>query len=607
MKAYFSTKVIEDILALYNRVLHTPNRKAKEHGTVKSPAIPDRMLRTKIHQDLRRIFQSRLESMTDNDGAMVICAMAGKPQWGSRQPNGDKPARKSEPNRRFQWKEFGGEYLHFTLYKENKDTMEAITWLSRQLNVPAKSFQFAGTKDRRGVTVQRISVRRVAVDTLIAAGRTLRQAKIGNYQYQPFELRLGDLKGNEFAITLRNCTLQSKEDASFTEKFDQIPSIVEESVNSLQRNGYINYYGLQRFGSFSTRTDIIGVKMLQGDLKAAVDAILDFNPALLKAALVPSSQHDKYSTEDKARAYAIQQFNETGKSHSALENLPKKFSAESSIIRHLSTDNLNSDYQGALCKIPRNLRLMYVHAYQSLVWNVMAGIRWKEYGSSVVEGDLVLVREHPENADIRANPAAVDADGELAVEPDDEDCATNADDVFERARALSKEEAASRRYTIFDIVLPTPGYDILYPANTMAEHYKYFMASERGGGLDPHDMRRSWKDTSLSGSYRKLLARPMGKVTFEVKSYTGDNEQFAETDLDKFAKEGKYNERYQYQAPVSTNDGEKAVAPLVVEEKKVAVLLRLQLGSSQYATMALRELMGPGGLQTYKPDYGGGR
>lgn len=563
-------------------------------------------MRTKIHQDLRRIFNSRLESMTDNDGAMSISAMAAKPQWGSRQPNGNGGARQPQQNKRLEWKDRGGDYLHLTLYKENKDTMEAISWISKQLKMPAKAFQFAGTKDRRAVTVQRVSVYRVRAEQMIGAGRTLRQAKLGNYDYHPHELRLGDLIGNEFVITLRDCEFPLVNKCSIQEALTAASAVMGDSVNSFRENGFINYYGLQRFGTFSTRTDTVGVKMLQGDFEGAVDAILEFNPASLEPVQDPT--YDKIASEDRTRAYAIQQFRETGKSRQALENLPRKFSAESNIIRHLGGDRSSNDFQGALNAIPRNLRLMYVHAYQSLVWNVMAGLRWKEHGSKVVEGDLVLVREQADKVDKTINPADVDADGEVIIQPDEDDRATNADDLFERARALTKEEAESGKYTIFDIVLPTPGFDILYPANAMAEHYKIFMASERGGGLDPNDMRRPWRDISLPGSYRKLLARPMGDVTFEIKAYSGDDEQFVETDLDKMMNEGKLADRSQTRhKPSATANGEGEMEPETKVEEKIAVILKLQLGSSQYATMALRELMGPGGLQTYKPDHGGGR
>ena len=609
MSAYFKPEIIYDIVALYNRVLHSPNRRAKEHGSVKTAVMTDRAMRTKIHQDLRRVFQSRLESMTDNDGAMTICVMAKKPQWGSQRPTGNGPSRKPQQNKRPQWQELGGDYLHFTLYKENKDTMEAISWLARQLKMPAKSFQFAGTKDRRGVTVQRVSVYRVLADRMIGAGRTLKQAKIGNYEYQPHELRLGDLVGNEFVITLRDCRFQNIGDYTVEERLSKASAFLEVLSQQLRENGFINYYGLQRFGTFSTRTDSIGVKMLQGDFKGAVEAILDFSPALLEASQDPTSDYDKVAADDQARAHAIQIFRETGKSHSALESMPRKFSAESSIIRHLSGNNQYNDYQGALNTIPRNLRLMYVHAYQSLVWNVMASLRWRNHGDKVVEGDLVLISEHPDKLGVSSKPVETDADGELVVQPEEEDRAINTDDLFERARALSTEEAQSGNYTVFDVVLPTPGYDILYPANDMADQYKTFMASERGGGLDPQNMRRGWKDTSLSGNYRKLLARPMSDIKTELRKYSKDNEQFVETDLDMMSQGPKYIHSYQRhpQASDGVDKGEEAVAPEANAEQKLAVILQLQLGSSQYATMALRELMGPGGLQTYKPDYGGGR
>ena len=68
------------------------------------------------------------------------------------------------------WKELGGDYLHFTLFKENKDTMESISWLAKELKMKPNNFQFAGTKDGRAVTVQRVSVYRVLADRMISAG-----------------------------------------------------------------------------------------------------------------------------------------------------------------------------------------------------------------------------------------------------------------------------------------------------------------------------------------------------------------------------------------------------------------------------------------------------
>ena len=542
----------------------------------------------------------------------------------SREGGRDNPGQRLQQKGKPGWQELGGEHLHFSLLKENKDTMEVISYLARSLKTRPQTFQFAGTKDRRGVTVQRVSVFRVFADRMIAAGRTLRNAKIGNYEYQPNGLQLGELTGNEFTITLRDCQFGFDAGLEGTKQLEKASEIVGTAIKNLREKGFINYYGLQRFGTFSTRTDDVGIKMLQGDFQAAVEAILDYTPKSLAAAQNPMSENDKISRDDKARAYAIHSFKATGKSHPAADEMPKKFSAEANIIRFLGNPQNKNNYLGALQMISRNLRLMYVHAYQSLVWNVAASERWKRFGDQVLEGDLVLVEEHKDKViDPTKVADEIDADGEAVVHPEGDDRAATAEDFFTRARALSKEEVKSGEYTVFDVVLPTPGYDILYPSNEMGSFYKEFMGSRRGGGLDPHDMRRKWRDVSLSGSYRKLLARPDGDVSFEVEAYNDENAQFVETDLDRLSKgsgNGQHQSTTTHNAPpppkeellTAMEEGEEQAeeagkAEPEAAKEKIAVILKLQLGSSQYATMALRELMKLGGVRTWKPDYGGGR
>ena len=550
------------------------------------------------------MFTSRLESTTDENDAIVISAAAPRSTWAARTPAGRNDGGRNAQHRgKPGWQELGGEYLHFTLFKENKDTMEVISYLARQLKMKPQAFQFAGTKDRRGITVQRVSVFRVYAERVIHAGRTLRNAKVGNFEYQPRGLQLGDLTGNEFVVTLRDCNFGEVGTETRVVKASQI---VGTAIENLKARGFINYYGLQRFGTFATRTDGVGVKMLQGDFKAAVEAILEYSTTSLVAAQDPLSGNENISTDDKARAYALNLFKETGKLHPALDELPRKFSAEASIIRHLGHPERRNDYFGALQTIPRNLRLMYVHAYQSLVWNVAASERWNRYGFKVIRGDLVLIDEHKEKSESANKLEEIDAEGEVIVHPADDDRAGTIEDNFTRAKALTEEEAGSGEYSIFDVVLPTPGFDILYPPNEISDVYKDFMASERGGGLDPFDMRRKWKDISLSGSYRKMLARPIDDVSYEIKTYEEENEQFVKTDLDHIFKGPSLQ---QSDIGQSTNGvGEPVLTEMNPNEvEKIAVVLKLQLGTSQYATMALRELMKVGGVKTYKPDFGGGR
>ena len=658
---YFGSETVDSIINLYERIVNSSYRKSKDYGSVTSGQI-GRDVRSRIHQDIRRIFNSRLETRTDGDGALVITAMAETPVFHARTPisntrgndrrNGGRIDRSKRPSQwnKPNWEDLGGDHLHFSLFKENRDTMELICLLARELKMKPSLFQFAGTKDRRGVTVQRISIYRVLIERLIGAGRSLRQAKIGNFEYQQHQLQLGELSGNEFVITLRDCDFQWPMSMDSKAMIEAAESVVGMGIKNLVEKGFVNYYGLQRFGSFSTGTDDIGVKMLQGDFRGAVDGILHFSPAALAAAQDPMNDNDNISYDDKARAHAIHAFKTTGKGSSALEKMPRKFSAESNIVRYLSSNNNSKDYLGAVQTIQRNLRLMYVHAYQSLVWNMAASERWKRFGDQVVEGDLVLIDEHTAKTNPATKPEDVDVDGEAVIHPAEDDRAADPEDKFIRARALTKEEAKSDSYTIFDIVLPTPGYDILYPANSMLKFYEDFMASERGGGLNPHDMRRKWKDVSLSGSYRKLLARPLNDMTAEVKIYKTPDEQFVETDLDRInnAKQEIINAQHTNSAPLSpisvdnppagpldtptsttspskdpkpnvhrkppssvlsddTEPGGVSLSGGPYRDFKIAVVLKMQLGTSQYATMALRELMKEGGCIVYKPDFGGGR
>ncbi|KAI9842573.1 MAG: hypothetical protein M1838_003073 [Thelocarpon superellum] len=607
LKSLFGEDTRDAIVALYERILASPQKKPAEFGSVKSGVIIDRQARTNIHQSVRRIFASRLDTTTDDDGAIVIACASG--QWNTRARPGQSGQRGWGPppaTNKPSWKDLGGDHLHFSIYKENKDTMEVISFLARQLKVNVKNFQFAGTKDRRAVTVQRASVFRVNADRLAALNRSLRGSKLGGFEYRRSGLELGQLSGNEFVITLRDCHFPAAEitvanGPNMTEDQAAAVTLVEGALTSLKEQGYLNYFGLQRFGTFSARTDTIGLKMLQGEFKAACDEILSFNPDILAHEPDSASTNPKalISADDKARAQALHTFRTTGDLPSALQMLPYKFSAETALLRHLGHPDRSNDFQGALQSVPRNLRTMFVHAYQSLVWNVVAGERWKRHGSAVIAGDLVLVHEHPAAESNAAEAEEVDESGEVVIHAASEEKTRVFGDPYVRARALSQAEVDSQKYNVFDVVLPTPGFDVQYPANSVGDFYKTFMGSARGGGLDPSDMRRKWKDISLSGNYRKLLARPLGETgaSFTIQGYEREDEQLVQTDLEKLQK-------------TSRGDG-PAPEPVGVEgtpaASKVAVILRLRLGTSQYATMALRELMGADGVKVHKPDYGGGR
>lgn len=477
--------------------------------------IADRAQRASVHQEIRRIFENRLETLADNTG--VINASPSKFSRNNR-VGGNGPRANNSRSRGDQAKSFdqlGGEYLHFTMYKENKDTMDAVNTIARLLKVKATNFGFAGTKDRRAGTVQRISVHRQRASNLLWLNTRLPNIKVGDFTHAKEPLQLGQHGGNEFVITLKNCQPLGGAGCSVDQRVRKLREAVEFGLAYLSRHGYINYYGLQRFGTYAIGTHLLGMKVLKGDYEGVLNDILHVEEHFLHEAFDLAEQEPAHtndfhnSRDDYNRAKAITIWRTTGNADKALGILPKRFSSEAAIIRHLGKNS--KDFMGALLSITRGMRMMYIHAYQSFVWNHMATKRWSMYGPAVIEGDLVLVTN---------DQSATDADSE------------DNENFYAQARALTKEDIESGKYTIFDVVLPTPGYDVMYPRNEIGKAYVDFMKKEENGALDPYDMRRRQKEFSLSGNYRHLLGRFIGQPQYAIRVYNEDTEQMYPTDLD---------------------------------------------------------------------------
>jgi len=106
------------------------------------------------------------------------------------------------------------------MQKTNRDTQDALGHLSRLLHVTVKDLSVAGTRDKRGVTTQRVSLYRKGrtveevwkVVNGLNSRRTMEEVmsqrgergmRIADLNYRKASLELGMLKGNAFLITLR--------------------------------------------------------------------------------------------------------------------------------------------------------------------------------------------------------------------------------------------------------------------------------------------------------------------------------------------------------------------------------------------------------------------
>ena len=394
--------------------------------------------------------------------------------------------------------------------------MDAINTIARLMKIKASNFAFAGTKDRRAATVQRISIGRQRSQNVIWLNNRLPGVKVGDFVHSKYPLSLGQHGGNEFVIVLKNCQPLGAEPCSLEQRIKKIQEAVEMGLSFLRARGYINYYGLQRFGTHAISTHVLGMKILSGDFEGVIEDILHVEDHLVEQVLNQGAQPSTSAPNDEfERARAITTWKMTKNVESALTHLPKRFSTESAIMRHLGAATHQRDFMGALLSITRGMRMMYIHAYQSYVWNHVASLRWSKYGTTVIAGDLVLMDNNGRS------------DGS-----DNDDVAMEEEEFYSRARHLTADDISSGKYTIADVVLPTPGFDVIYPNNDIGDFYKEFMARAENGSLNPFEMRRKQREFSLSGNYRTLLGYFITDPKYCIRTYTNDTEQMYPTDLD---------------------------------------------------------------------------
>lgn len=95
---------------------------------------------------------------------------------------------------------------------------------------------------------------------------------------------------------------------------------------------------------------------------------------------------------DKELAEARQIYAETKDAHAAYAKIKRVDKIEARLLKGLQVHG-NTNPVGALDSIPRNTRLMYIHAYQSFVWNHIVSQRIKQFGTDVIVGDLVYDKQ----------------------------------------------------------------------------------------------------------------------------------------------------------------------------------------------------------------------
>ena len=258
--------------------------------------------------------------------------------------------------------------------KIGRTTLDVVLDIARDLHIDRKRMGFAGMKDKKARTRQWICISNMDSEEQFEQVKSL-SGQIYKTDFLKVirgrkKLRMGQLKGNTFRILIR--------DIDDVEKSAEIASDI---LKQLEVTGVPNYFGWQRFGKPRTNTHLVGEALVENDLKKAVGRYIG-NPT-----------EEEHEENQKARkAY------DDGDLEKSLELMGKGMRYEKMMIRELIKDSKKGEltdksYKNALHALPKPLQRMFVHAYQSFLFNAAVSKRVEMGINKYIEGDIIINNE----------------------------------------------------------------------------------------------------------------------------------------------------------------------------------------------------------------------
>jgi len=267
----------------------------------------------------------------------------------------------------------GGQYLIVKLTKKNWDTNHLIRDLSRRFKVSRTRFGWAGTKDKRAVTVQRISIwdpdRAIETEIPDVHVPDVELEIIGRSNKK---ISLGDLLGNKFRIVIRDI------DERYSEREELMQRLESISRELMYAGGMPNFYGAQRFGTIRPVTHEVGREIVSGNFEAAAMTYIAKPFSGDRSTEIRRCLWDAWDAHDFKAALSV---------------FSDHLRYERAMLNHLV--KYPDDYIGAFRALPKNLTKMFVHAYQSFIFNKILSYRIKDGVplNRALKGDIVCFRD----------------------------------------------------------------------------------------------------------------------------------------------------------------------------------------------------------------------
>ena len=209
--------------------------------------------------------------------------------------------------------------------------------VARRLGLARRAVAWSGTKDRRAVSERLFSYRGRPPpggldlpDVSLLEAYTAREGLVlGRHYANAFEIHVGGIADPTAAVTAYR--------------------VVERELR--EAGGFANFFGPQRFGEVRPITHEVGRWIVRGDLARAVDAYLIDRPSA-----------GSEGPGDDARAA----FGAHRDPRRALAEFPAEYRFERALLERLARGD---PPERALRALPYELRRLFVHAFQSYLFN----------------------------------------------------------------------------------------------------------------------------------------------------------------------------------------------------------------------------------------------
>ena len=218
-----------------------------------------------------------------------------------------------------------GNYIRAILVKNDLDTLSSIKLLSQRLKIPFSYFNYLGLKDAKALTSQLISFPYNGASPLISSN----DIKLLYAACSSIPVKSHELWGNRFNVTIHVPSPSS---------YDELLKKLSFLIKYISSNGVIAYFGHQRFGTTKPYTYEIGRAIVKDDFEKAVNLVL--------SSKIGRQITSKTISHNFASRHLI---------------------FERSVFESIKQNG--SNYIRAFKFIPKQVQRLFIHSYQSYLFN----------------------------------------------------------------------------------------------------------------------------------------------------------------------------------------------------------------------------------------------